>query len=164
MGREEMSNIKVYEQSSLLTDLLTAIRGDDLEMPEAIQPIGWLHSLVEECKSRGPAPDDGDPDAWWTMLSEVDTLVARLRLILSQRSPSRQSHRQDMTGGCKYCGNETEWIDGDEEGGYHADLCPYCEDIAIARSQKRAEWREYHPGEPCPEIELPQFPITREER
>lgn len=29
-----------------------------------------------------------------------------------------------------------------------------------SRSQARAEWDHYHPGEPCPEIELPQRRAT----
>jgi len=35
--------------------------------------------------------------------------------------------------------------------------CERCEEIFVERSIKRTEWQTYH-DEPCPEIELPQFP------
>lgn len=33
-------------------------------------------------------------------------------------------------------------------------VCEDCAERAYHREQKRREWDHYHPGEPCPEIEL----------
>lgn len=71
-------------------------------------------------------------------------------------------------GRCRQCGRQTQWDDhnyidedGDCVGGY-AEYCDYCEDIIIEREKARREWAYYHPGEACPEIELPPMPVARE--
>ena len=51
---------------------------------------------------------------------------------------------------CPQCGNPVYEDD--------SDYCELCEEIAIERSQKRAEWDHFHDGEPCPEIELQSLP------
>lgn len=64
---------------------------------------------------------------------------------------------------CEHCGstyNLVETTYRDEDGVKYTDwldLCRDCEEIAIERSIARRDWNGYH-DEPCPEIELPQFP------
>lgn len=58
-------------------DLLAALRGDDPEAPKEIQPLSWLKSMIEYCKERGPFEADADPNSFWDMVSEVETLHKR---------------------------------------------------------------------------------------
>ena len=68
-------------------------------------------------------------------------------------------------GYCEKCGSPTEWDDNaycdeDEDGfisGDYEAFCDYCYEVMAERDRARREWAEYHPGEPCPEVELPQF-------
>lgn len=70
-------------------------------------------------------------------------------------------------GCCKKCGERTEWNDHahcDEDGfisGDYEEFCDYCYEVMAEREKARREWAHYHPGEACPEIELPQFPKQR---
>lgn len=52
---------------------------------------------------------------------------------------------------CKYCGGPI----GYENYEWGFDFCDWCSEIAEEQSNKLREWRHYHPGEPCPEEELP---------
>lgn len=54
---------------------------------------------------------------------------------------------------CKWCGENI----GFEYAELGYDFCPDCSELEIERSNKRREWAEYHPGEPCPEEELPPY-------
>lgn len=47
------------------------------------------------------------------------------------------------------CPNLQEEWDGDTNG-----YCVRHNNELIERNENRAEWNYYHPGEPCPEIEL----------
>jgi hypothetical protein len=53
---------------------------------------------------------------------------------------------------CLHCAGRL--IDAEQEYG----MCDDCFEVMVERDRKRREWREYHPGEPCPEIELPPMP------
>lgn len=68
-----------------------------------------------------------------------------------------------MGDGCRQCGGRTEWGSYIDEDGCRIDepepYCEYCYEIMAERSAKRREWDYYHPGEPCPECELP--PLTK---
>jgi hypothetical protein len=70
-------------------------------------------------------------------------------------------------GHCKGCGAKTDWNDRDhydEEDGWsggYEEFCGYCYDVMAEREQKRREWAHYHPGEACPEIELPAMPARK---
>lgn len=55
--------------------------------------------------------------------------------------------RPQICSRCKM--DEVEVIDD-----WESIQCRRCNDRDIARSQKRAEWGHYHPGEPCPSSEL----------
>ena len=63
---------------------------------------------------------------------------------------------------CRYCGTTRNLITEkwkDEDGFVSdepVDLCHGCVEHHEERRKARAEWNYYHPGEPCPEIELPQ--------
>lgn len=61
---------------------------------------------------------------------------------------------------CRFCAKH----DRDCEDDWDFDLSPE-EEAAAERSwanyQARSEWDHYHPGEPCPDIELP-YPRNRE--
>lgn len=63
---------------------------------------------------------------------------------------------------CRYCGSERNLLIEswrDEEGFVSddpVDLCEGCVEHSEDRRKARIEWHDYHPGEPCPEIELPQ--------
>lgn len=54
---------------------------------------------------------------------------------------------------CKYCGEGV----GFEHWEWGYDFCQNCAEIEEERSRKKREWAEYHPGEPCPECELPPY-------
>lgn len=55
----------------------------DPDMPEQIQPLSWLRSMIEDCRTRGPAADDDDPDAYYEMVREVEQLHERIKAALS---------------------------------------------------------------------------------
>jgi hypothetical protein len=68
---------------------------------------------------------------------------------------------------CEHCGRTDSLVETtfrDEDGVLYTDwldLCVFCEEIEIERSEARREWNAYH-DEPCPEIELPQFLSARQ--
>jgi hypothetical protein len=50
---------------------------------------------------------------------------------------------------CRHCKRPlVDWLEC--EYGY----CDRCLENLEDRSRRRAEWDEFHPGEPCPEVEL----------
>lgn len=63
---------------------------------------------------------------------------------------------------CRYCGTDRDLLTvpwQDEDGFWSdelVDLCEGCVEHSEERRKARDEWNHYHPGEPCPEIELPQ--------
>ncbi len=63
---------------------------------------------------------------------------------------------------CRYCLSESNLVTEpwEDEDGFVSedpiDLCHYCVEHDENRARARREWTYYHPGEPCPEIELPQ--------
>ncbi|WP_226560781.1 hypothetical protein [Salipiger thiooxidans] len=63
---------------------------------------------------------------------------------------------------CRYCGTDRNLLTEpyQDEDGFVSDepieLCHDCVEISEERRKARAEWNYYHPGEPCPEVELPQ--------
>jgi hypothetical protein len=61
--------------------LRQALVGDP-EMPDCIRPLSWLDSMIDECKRRGPSADEEDPDAYWTMVQEVESLLGNVRSAL----------------------------------------------------------------------------------
>lgn len=69
---------------SAAPDFLAAARGDDEEMPRPIWPIGWLESMINECRARGPKATDDDPDAYWMMVDEVQNLHRNLRAAVAK--------------------------------------------------------------------------------
>lgn len=52
---------------------------------------------------------------------------------------------------CCRCKREPVEDFGDGEPSWQ---CTHCNDKDIQRSENRREWDYYHPGEPCPPIEL----------
>lgn len=80
-----------------LATLRLALLGQD-DTPREISPLSWLHSLIEECRRRGPAVDDEDPAAYFEMLREceallqgVDAALAGVRPDAGQVSPRQSS-------------------------------------------------------------------------
>lgn len=73
---------------SAAPDFLAAARGDDEEMPRPIWPIGWLESMINECRARGPKATDDDPDAYWMMVEEVQNLHRNLRAAVAKAEGS----------------------------------------------------------------------------
>jgi hypothetical protein len=75
---------------------------------------------------------------------------------------------RDMSDGCGICGASTSWVSYVDEDGFPDSApepyCDHCYEIMAERSSKRREWDYYHPGEPCPECELPSLPTTLKER
>lgn len=51
---------------------------------------------------------------------------------------------------CQHC-NSSLWSDDELD----FNTCNPCLESQYERSQAQQEWDYYHPGEPCPEIELP---------
>jgi hypothetical protein len=64
---------------------------------------------------------------------------------------------------CRYCGSTHNLITekwDDSEGTVSdepVDLCHDCVEFSDERRKARDEWRHFHPGEACPDIELPQL-------
>jgi len=54
--------------------LVLAVRGVDPEMPQAIQPLGWLGTAVTMLKTPGTLLEAyiEDPDAWFEMVRELE--------------------------------------------------------------------------------------------
>lgn len=48
-----------------------------------------------------------------------------------------------------------------QHGGYDyaSSYCENCNEISVERLRQRERWRAFH-DEPCPEVELTQFPST----
>lgn len=68
---------RIVQARAEIERLREALEGDDPEMPQAIQPIGWLHTMIEESKRRGPDEKDDDPSAYWEMVGEVEALYQK---------------------------------------------------------------------------------------
>lgn len=60
-------------ETAAAPDMLAAFRGDP-EMPEEISPLSWLAEAITELRNRGPEDNCEDPDAFWEMVSELETL------------------------------------------------------------------------------------------
>jgi len=73
-----------FDPTKPIDALLSAIQGDDPEMPDPIRPIGWLHSMILECRERGPRQDEDDPEAYWEMVREVEQLYAKIKSALEK--------------------------------------------------------------------------------
>lgn len=72
--------LALYEKQ--VRGLIEVFRGNDPEMPEIIQPIGWLHTMIQECKriaSEFPEAAGDDIDAWFEMISEVEWMYDRAK-------------------------------------------------------------------------------------
>jgi hypothetical protein len=66
------------------TTLRRALEGDDPEMPQEIQPIGWLLTMIQECKRHAKESKDiEDISAYYEMISEVEHLYNRAREALA---------------------------------------------------------------------------------
>lgn len=59
------------------------------------------------------------------------------------------------------CANCGCWLADEVERRYG--YCDSCAETLVENSRARQEWAEYHPGEPCPDIELP-FPSGEKPR
>ncbi len=61
--------------------------------------------------------------------------------------------------GCIKCGEPTYQL---ESLDYISSYCEVCNKISVERWQQRQKWAAYH-DEPCPEVELSQFPRRRKD-
>lgn len=87
-------------------ELVTALCGDDPEMMESIQPLGWLYTVIQELKDpKGLlASYEADPDAWWMMIQEVETMYER-----ASRALGRQSSIQTISDPADDYADRAEW-------------------------------------------------------
>lgn len=75
-----------------VAELEGALRGAYPEAPE-IGPLSWLKSGIDELKARGPHRECEDPDAFWEMVTELESFHATARALLSKETPSREEGR-----------------------------------------------------------------------
>lgn len=66
-----------------ISELVEALRGEP-DCPPEISPLSWLRSMIAECNERGPAADNDDPDAFWEMVREVETMHDKASAALSR--------------------------------------------------------------------------------
>lgn len=62
--------------------LRQALQGEP-DLPPQLAPLSWLAEMVKECRQRGPSGADEDPASYWSMVNEVEDLLAQVTAALA---------------------------------------------------------------------------------
>lgn len=79
---QRLASEAVTERDRLREQLVRAKAAAFGDPPELhhLQPIEWLHTMIDECRQLGD--EVNDPDSWWLMISEVEKLYSGMKSAL----------------------------------------------------------------------------------